>query len=413
MLKNRCVLLSQTVVPFCLEPFLLNVDEDSIVAFKSLKNLKKMGLASKFNLSCYNHLKTHPLWFCSFCKSPYLSTQRHKCISILTCQIPLSNGKKCEFQLSSNKRDNFLHHKYHTFCHKNMCSIHSSSIFVSSIYNSEEQIKNIQSNLSDLNVIKIDCSKFCSNIEKRDHFISIMSFICKIIKPEAYQLCHCTNFCLCKKSLFLSEPAIIQSHSSKASKSFTTIAKESLEFKESGHGTRILGFDSFSVSKSKQNKNCKDVKKGERICDLATGVKNFQSACRALRCLDQDLSIVFNNYKRKNIFVMSFQMFDMLKLIAPNHPTFESETNIVSIKNEASSIQVETLHLPEDNPAPPSLHFSKRSLMNSNSDNSSDDFQKISLKPRKKKLKPKKVFKGFGKKSYFSSDDENLDDIFM
>ena len=405
------MLLSQTVIPFKLEQFLLQTDSNSLIALKSVKNLKRLGLASTFNLQpLYKHLKQKPLWLCSLCNETYLSTVRHKCISILTCQVPLSNGKKCEFQLSSNNRDNFIHHRYHTFCLELDCSIHSNRIFVTDDFLSDVKIKSISAHLSHFNTIHVDCSMFDSGIEQRNHFISVMSSLCKNLNPDAYQMCNCTNFCLCKRSLFLSEPTIIKSKISKASKYLTSVAKDIEEFKESGEGIRILGFDSFSVSKSRQNKNCKDITKAARICDLRSGVKNFQSASKGLLVLDEDLSILFDNFNRKNIFVMSSDMFYLLKKMAPKHKAFQQEAFICQMKSEGDMIEVKIEHFPQYQPDPPAIQVSKRSLMNELGDSdSSMDFEKP--KPKKKKLKQKNEFKAFGKKSMYSSD-EDLDAYF-
>ena len=411
LLKEKYAIIgTRYPIEFKHEMYDVNCDKEYISAVKATKALYKLRskLPASQNSSIsllVKHFDKYPFWFCSLCDHPFLSSAKHNCISLTQnqmCKIPFPNGMICNFSLSDINLKNVDHHKYHSFCLNRDCKFHLNNIWQEFEFENVNAFDNISHNLSDYNIIQVDCSSYDNNIDKREHFLRVLTSLSTYLKASSLQVCSCTNHCLCAKRLIMSEPCLIQSKVSRMEKSFHEIISEVDDFKKCGQGIRILGFDTFSLSKSKTNsKNCH---KQKQYCNLEFGLKNFRTAYKKLKSLDHEIKSMFKDHNKKNIFFTSTDLFRQIQAKGKKQFAF---SHVFHIKVDVLKLIVQNENCSTNKDEKKPLSLSNRHLIE-NFD-SEDDFEPQVKKVRKKK---KVVLHQFGANCLSDDSEEDYDSVF-
>lgn len=365
------------------------------------------------------HFNEFNFWFCSICHQNIIASQKHKCLKLSAsnkCNIVFPNGQNCQFFSSQDNLKNLDHHKSHSFCFDHSCSIHKDKIWQPFPFENESIILDNSESFADFNLIHIDCSKFENDLDKRHHFLRVLTSLSNVLRARCMSVCSCTNHCHCARKLIVSDPCLIQSNISMANKTPAQIVSQFENYDFYAKGTRILGFDTFSFGKSKTQKRNKNSEKRNEICDLKFGFRNFQTAFRKLRSLEHEIKCIYPNVEQKNVFVVSTALFEQIKKNLPNQLNnfvFSKSSFICQVKTDINKLNLIIEQVPTIVKVAKNVKLSKRSLFNELSDSSEDDFVSPKVKKsNKKKKKKNEIFHQLGKKHIFSDSDGDVDEIF-
>lgn len=393
-------------------------DSAAHIAMCAAKKLRKFSkhLPVPFGINLnnvYQHLKQFSFWKCVFCKTHFLSTAKHYCVVISTgnCNILMPNGEKCKWQLSNNKKMCAQHHSLHTFC-MSKCTHHTDSIW-NDLPFKKQQLTSLKSKVSVFTLIRVEADTCLDNpVEKRDNFLRICTSLCKVLKPQSFVVCKCVNACLCVLKSISSECSLVENNILKKMQILS-----SAKFASKDEEVRILAFDSFSVSKCRRNSNFSDNKKVNHTSDNNAAFRNFKTAFKKVTSLDQYISIKHPSFKRKSCFVVSSDLYKIMKFNVPNHPIFSPEVTNCKIDSTSDSIKATVQSFKPPSPLPSPLYTkkcSKVSTLFTDTDTDSDSGKDFQPDIKKRGKKTKHFFPKFGKRNIYSSEsDGDFDSLFM